>query len=134
MALAKESLAAWGFLSDMRTRDMLLVGYSSGAIFSTALLAAVAGEFLGAILIRPEHFALELELTVLDEKPVLVISGERDQRRHPRDGFLVAEQLSKAGARVTHHHLDTGHGWASDDQDLILSKAWMDQTFKVTRE
>lgn len=87
MALAKESMAAGGFVSDMGRRDILLVGYSSGAIYSIALLAAAPGEFVGAILLRPEPVALELEGFVLDKKPVLLISGEHDQRCEPRDGL-----------------------------------------------
>ena len=130
IALAKASIATGGFVSDLGKRDILLVGYSSGAIFANALLAVAQSEFVGAILLRPEPIGQDFVFPPLDRKPVLIISGEHDQRRKPRDGFEVAEQLSGAGAQVAHYSLDSGHGWASNNQDLILSKAWMAQTFK----
>ncbi len=39
MALARESLSATGFVLACGLKDMLVVGYSSGALFGTALLA-----------------------------------------------------------------------------------------------
>ena len=129
IALAKDSVAAGGFVSNIMRPTTLLVGYSSGAIFAHALLAAASREFVGAILLRPEPIGQNFVMPELDRQPVLIISGEHDQRRKPRDGFEVAEQLSRAGARVTHYHLDAGHGWAANDQDLIFSKSWLAQTF-----
>ena len=129
IALAKESVATGGFVSNIGRRDALLVGYSSGAIFAHALLAVAPSEFVGAILLRPEPIGQDFGFPELDGKPILIISGEHDQRRKPRDGFVVAEQLSRAGAQVAHYHLDAGHGWAASDQDLILSTTWMAQTY-----
>ncbi|MHC2357643.1 putative esterase [Sinorhizobium meliloti] len=39
IALARESLSATGFVLACGLKDMLVVGYSSGALFGTALLA-----------------------------------------------------------------------------------------------
>ncbi|AEH81343.1 hypothetical protein SM11_pC0270 (plasmid) [Sinorhizobium meliloti SM11] len=30
---------------------------------------------------------------------------------------------------VTHHALDSGHGWAANDDDLVLARPWMDENF-----
>jgi phospholipase/carboxylesterase len=104
---------------------MLAVGYSSGAIFATALLAVAPQLFVGAILLRPQVIAEDFVFPKLSKKPVLIISGLYDSRRQPHHALRLAEQLSAAGAHVTHHALEAGHGWAPDNSDLTLAGSWM---------
>lgn len=103
----------------------LVVGYSSGAIFAQALLAASPGGFAGAALLRPEPLAEDFAYPHLNGLPVLSLSGRRDPRRRPTDGRLSARQLRDAGAAVEHHDLDAGHGWAPDDAEARLARRWM---------
>lgn len=125
LRLAAQSLAPGGFLAGFSTEPVLLVGYSSGAIFATALLAVAPASFTGAILLRPQPIADDFTFPKLPATPVLLLSGTHDTRRHPRHGQLLVTQLSQSGATVTHHAFKTGHGWAEDQADLELSKRWL---------
>lgn len=127
--LATQSISDGGCVSACGMNDMLIVGYSSGAIFATALLSVAPALFVGAILLRPQPISEEFSFPNLSGKPVLIVSGMHDDRREPHHAFRVAEQLSVAGAKVIHHDLDAGHGWAADDRDLVLARAWMTENF-----
>ncbi|WP_395542793.1 alpha/beta hydrolase [Neotabrizicola sp. sgz301269] len=110
--------------SDLPKAPALLIGYSSGAIFAEALIASAPGRFAGAILMRPKPLAAEFLFPPLMGLPVLILAGRHDPRRRSEDAPLLTRQLSAAGARVDGHMLDCGHGWAPEDQDVILSRAW----------
>lgn len=129
IALAGESISANGFVFACGLIDMPVVGYSSGAIFGTALLALAPENFVGAILLRPQPISDDVTFPELSGKPVLIISGLHDNRREPQHAFQVAEQLIAANAMVTHHALDAGHGWGPNDDDLVLARSWMDENF-----
>ena len=51
--------------------------------------------------------------------PILIISGENDQRREPGDAELVRQQFANAGADVSALVLPTGHGLHQDEADII---------------
>lgn len=126
MALARESISANGFVLACGLKDMLVVGYSSGPLFGTALLALAPENFVGAILLRPQPISDDFTFPELSGKPVLIISGLHDNRREPQHASQVAEQLIAANAVVTHHVLDSGHGWAANDDDSCsLVRGWM---------
>jgi phospholipase/carboxylesterase len=129
IALARESISANGFVFACGLKEMLVVGYSSGAIFGTALLALAPESFVGAILLRPQPISDDFTFPELSGKLVLIISGLHDNRREPRHASQVAEQLIAANAVVTHHALDAGHGWAPNGDDLVLARSWMDENF-----
>ncbi|MDK1373485.1 MULTISPECIES: hypothetical protein [unclassified Sinorhizobium] len=129
IALARKSISADGFVVACGLKDMLVVGYSSGAIFGTALLALAPENFVGAILLRPQPISDDFTFPELSGKPVLIISGLHDNRREPQHASQVADQLIAANAVVTHHALDAGHGWAPNDDDLVLARSWMDEYF-----
>ncbi|MHA3913459.1 alpha/beta hydrolase [Halovulum sp. GXIMD14793] len=111
----------------------LLVGYSSGAVFAEALLAEAPTQFSGAILLRPEPLAADFCFPQMDNKPVLILAGQKDERRKPEHGRRLAEQFRSAGACVTYHMLDCGHGWASEDQDLCLAQSWLKRSYNGAR-
>lgn len=129
--LARERLSDGGCVSAGGMSNMLIVGFSSGAIFGTALLSVAPELFVGAILLRPQPISEGFSFPDLSGKPVLVISGMQDQRREPYHGLRVTEQLSLAGAAVTHHDLDTGHGLVADD--LAFGRSWMAKNFSLVR-
>lgn len=132
--LAKDSVAPSGFLAEIAKKKLLVVGYSSGAVFAAALLAVAPHLFIGAVLLRPQPIADDftfpnLSDTVPDGKPILIISGLQDNRRQPHHAPQLAHQLRHTGADVTHHALDAGHDWASRDRDLTLARTWMAENF-----
>ena len=108
------------------SRDRIVVaGYSSGAIFAEALLSAHPDMFLGAILMRPEALLPEFTFPRMSEKPVLILAGRHDERRRPDDAVHLARQLEAAEAKVELHVLEAGHGWASNGEDVTLSREWL---------
>jgi len=101
----------------------IAIGYSNGAIMAAALLLTRPSLLAGAILFRPlSPFAVDPP-SRLNGAPVLIIDGERDDRRSPRDGLRLAERLRDAGATVTHHVLPVGH--SITDMDLPLAWTWL---------
>lgn len=105
--------------------EVIAVGYSSGAIFAEALLSVAPDKFVGAILMRPEPLSPNFTFPEMSAKPVLIVAGEHDQRRRPDDAAILAEQLSKAGARVSLHVINAEHGWAGDNADVVLARYWL---------
>ncbi len=123
LELARESFAPDGFAGLQDEEPLALVGYSSGAVFATAQLAVAPQRIAGAILLRPQVLAEDFLFPALNGAPVLLLSGLRDPRRKPHHATMLAAQLQKAGARVTHHALDTGHEPAPED--VSLARAWI---------
>ncbi len=129
--LARKSVSRGGFLADHAAGDVLLVGFSSGAIFATALLAVSPACFAGAILLRPQPIREDFAFPDLACKPILIISGAHDVRRQPSHAARLADQLSDAHASITHRVLDVGHDIASDGSDHSLASAWLASHFGV---
>jgi len=107
--------------------EIVLAGYSSGAIFAEALIAVRPERFAAAILLRPEPLADEFTFPGMAGKPILILAGRHDERRQANDAPGLATQLRAAEARVSLHVLDTGHGWAPHDEDARLVRAWLAQ-------
>ncbi|MGL4234885.1 alpha/beta hydrolase [Tabrizicola sp.] len=126
---SRQSISADGVVG-ADAKALLVVGYSSGAGFAEALLAVRPDVFVGAILLRPEPISARFTFPALHGKPVLVLSGLRDERRRPDDPLQLVAQLSDAGAVVTHHALDAGHGWAPNKADTTLARAWLAGCFR----
>ena len=103
----------------------MLVGYSSGAIFSEALLSFEPDRFSGAFLLRPEPIATDFRFPDMGRKPILILSGQRDERRTVEAAIILKDQLANANAQVTLHNLNAGHGWADDAEDIRLSRQWL---------
>ena len=55
--------------------EVLLVGYSSGAIFAAAMLSVAPERFTGAILLRPEPLSASFAFSKMPAKPILIIAG-----------------------------------------------------------
>ncbi len=105
--------------------EVIVVGYSSGAIFAQALLSVVPDRFAGAVLMRPEPLSPNFRFSEMSAKPILIVAGEHDERRRHDDAAVLAEQLDQAGAFVSLHVIDAGHGWARHHADLALARSWL---------
>jgi phospholipase/carboxylesterase len=105
--------------------EIIVVGYSSGAIFAEALLSIVPERFAGAILMRPEPLSPSFSFPEMLAKPILIVAGQYDERRRPRDAAILAEQLSNAGALVSLNVIQADHGWAGGNADLTLARSWL---------
>lgn len=105
--------------------EVIVEGYSSGAIFAEALLSVVPERFAGAILMRPEPLSPNFSFSEMPAKPILIVAGKHDERRCHDDAAVLAEQLNKAGAFVTLHVIDAGHGWARHHADVMLARSWL---------
>ena len=121
-----EQARVW--LVNQHLSEMMLVGYSSGAIFSEALLYFEPDRFSGAILLRPEPIATDFRFPDMGCKPILILSGERDERRTAEAAITLKDQLANANAKVTLHNLSAGHGWANNGEDISLSRQWLVDT------
>jgi phospholipase/carboxylesterase len=124
-ALAREWVLNELTLRSHATEKVVIVGYSSGAVFAEALLSVMPDRFAGAILMRPEPLSADFAFPDLTGKPILILAGKHDERRRPADAPLLAAQLDAVRAEVTLHILDSGHGWAPLDEDILLSRAWL---------
>lgn len=96
----------------------IAIGFSNGAIMAAALLLTHPGRLAGTILFRPLSPFTHDVPHGLDHTPVLIIDGEKDDRRSPGDGLRLAEQLVRAGALVTHHVLPVGHSITAEDKRI----------------
>lgn len=104
--------------------EVVLVGYSSGAIFAEALLSVAPDKFSSAVLMRPQPLSSNFSFPEMRKKPILIIAGKHDDRRDPDDAAILAEQLANAEACFSLNLLDAGHGWAPDDADIALAHSW----------
>jgi phospholipase/carboxylesterase len=94
-----------------------------GAIIAAALLLTSPGLLAGAIVFRPLSPFREGMTFSLNGTPALIIDGEKDTRRFPGDGTLLAERLTRAGAAVSHHVLPVGHAIAVIDREI--ARTWL---------
>jgi phospholipase/carboxylesterase len=101
----------------------VLLGFSNGAIIAAHLLIHDPASALGAILIRPLSSAPEAILPPMPAKPILILSGETDDRRAPEDAPLLAQQFESAVASVTAHRLPTGHHIHQNEPAII--RRWL---------
>jgi phospholipase/carboxylesterase len=105
----------------------IAIGYSNGAIMAAALLLMRPGLLAGAILFRPlSPFRDDLP-TRLDCTPVMIIDGEKDNRRCPSDGARLADRLARAGAMVSHHVLPVGHSITAMDREI--AREWLHRLY-----
>ncbi|ENN89133.1 hypothetical protein RHSP_61734 [Rhizobium freirei PRF 81] len=100
-------------------RPPVLLGFSNGAIMAASLLRQMPSIASAAILLRPLSPAPDADLPSMPGLPILIISGEHDQRREPGDADLVSRQFTKAGADVSAHQLPTGHDLHPDEPKIV---------------
>jgi phospholipase/carboxylesterase len=102
-------------------REPIALGFSNGAIMAAALLLMRPGLLSAAVLLRPLSPFADNPPTRLPRTPVLIIDGDKDRRRSPGDGRVLANRLTLLGARVSHHVLPIGHALTPQDTGTILN-------------
>lgn len=97
----------------------VLLGFSNGAIMAASILRRQPELASAAILIRPLSPAPDADLASMPALPILITSGEYDQRRQTGDAELVRQQFANAGADVSAHVLPTGHDLHHHEAEII---------------
>jgi phospholipase/carboxylesterase len=111
----------------------ILLGFSNGAIMAASLLMHDPACALGAVLIRPLSPVPDAALPPIAEKPVLILSGDSDDRRQPEDATISAQQFQAAGAKVEFHISPTGHCLHQGEPGII--RRWLEaETFSLVGE
>lgn len=105
------------------TRPPILLGFSNGAIIAAALLIRDPEIAAGAILMRPLSPDPDAIIPPMPTKPVLILSGDRDDRRSPEDAVAITRQFQMAGADVTSHSSSTDHHLHDDEPTII--RQWL---------
>jgi phospholipase/carboxylesterase len=100
-------------------KEPIALGFSNGAIMAAALLLTRPGLLSAAVLLRPLSPFSHDPPTHLPGTPVLIIDGETDRRRSPGDGRVLADRLTRIGARVSHHLLPIGHAATTQDEPIV---------------
>ncbi|AWN42988.1 alpha/beta hydrolase [Methylobacterium durans] len=116
-----------GFVAEARRTYGLpapvALGFSNGANIAAATLLLHPEALAGAVLIRPMVPLSEPPETDLGAKPVLILSGAFDPIVPAENARALAATLERAGARIEHRTLPTGHGLGQ--ADLALARAWL---------
>jgi len=102
----------------------IAVGFSNGANIAAALLLLHPGSLSAALLLRPMVPLVPEPLPALDEVRVLIVAGRGDPIVSPSQSQALADLLEKAGAEVTLHWSNAGHGLTRED--LETGEGWME--------
>jgi predicted esterase len=103
----------------------IAVGFSNGANMAAALLLLHPGSLSAALLFRPMIPLVPDPLPALREVRVLIAAGTQDPIVGPEQSQALADLLERAGAEVTMHWSDSGHGLSRED--LEAGERWMMQ-------
>jgi predicted esterase len=101
------------------------VGFSNGANMAATLLLLHPGSLSAAVLFRPMVPLVPDPLPALHEVRVLIAAGTQDPIVSPEQSQALANLLERAGADVTMHWSDSGHGLSP--KDLEAGERWMMQ-------
>jgi predicted esterase len=102
----------------------IAVGFSNGSNIAAALLLLHPGSLSAALLLRPMVPLVPEPLPALDEVRVLIVAGRGDPIVSPSQSQALANLLEKAGAEVTLHWSNAGHGLTRED--LETGERWME--------
>jgi phospholipase/carboxylesterase len=97
-------------------------GFSNGASIAASMMLLHPEVLAGGLLLRPRTIIEPSPLPDLKGAPVLVISGEHDDKMPAGAGVQLARLLGRAGAAVEMAMLDAEHGLTP--QDFSLGKSW----------
>lgn len=126
LALQTKRLHAFiqaGIESGLIARPPILLGFSNGAIIAASLMIHDSDITAAAILIRPLSPDPDAIIPTMPAKPVLILSGDRDDRRSPEDAIAITRQFRAAGADVTSHSSPTDH-YLHEDEPAIIGQ-WL---------
>jgi phospholipase/carboxylesterase/glyoxalase family protein len=120
----EQASATYGFDLD----EIIAVGFSNGANMAASLLLLIPRLLSGAILFRP-MVPLEPEVEPdLSEVSVLIMAGRQDTIVPPSQPERLSQILRAAGADVSIHWSDSGHGIMPDE--VQRARQWL-KTFKA---
>ena len=97
----------------------IALGFSNGANIAAALLVLRPEALAGAALIRAMAPLAEPPAAELGGKPILILSGAMDPMVPAANAARLAATLERAGARVRHETLPTGHGLSQADVNIV---------------
>jgi predicted esterase len=100
------------------------VGFSNGANIAAALLLLHPRSLSAALLLRPMVPLVPDPLPALDDVRVLIAAGRRDPIISSQQSQALTDLLGKAGAEVTLHWSNAGHGLTRED--LETGQRWME--------
>lgn len=100
------------------------VGFSNGANIAAAMLLLHPGSLSAALLFRPMVPLVPDPPPSLRNVRVLIAAGRNDPIATPSQGQALADLLARAGADVTIHWSNGGHGLTRDD--LEAGEKWME--------
>ncbi len=95
-------------------KQLFAIGYSNGANIASALLLLRPGTLAGAALLRAMVPLVPETLPDLQGAPVLIAEGNHDPIVSLEEAHALAALLRKAGAKVTGHFEDAGHGLTAE--------------------
>jgi phospholipase/carboxylesterase len=99
----------------------IAIGFSNGANIAAALLVNHPEILSGAVLLRAMAPYKVMPKAVLNNKPVLLVSGSADTMIPKADSDRLALWLSAYGASLTHKTFPTGHGLVQQDIAAITA-------------
>ena len=99
------------------------LGFSNGANIAAAMLYLRPEALSGAVLLRAMVPLQDVAPKPLENKPVLLISGDSDPYMAVDKAVSLAKLLETAGGAVSHHMLHTGHSLTHED--LKLAQDWL---------
>jgi phospholipase/carboxylesterase len=100
------------------------VAFSNGANVGAAMLLLRSDTLNGAVLMRPVLPPCSSKPCDLAGRPVLILSGMRDEVASPAQGEQLANLLKEAGATVTFEIIAAAH--RITPQDLSVIRSWLD--------
>jgi phospholipase/carboxylesterase len=116
------------FIAEARKRYSLAapiaLGYSNGANIAAAMMLLRPEAVAGALLLRAMVPLRAVPPADLQEKAVLIVSGQLDPIIPADNSASLAAMLKSAGADVQQSVLPIGHGLSQ--ADVTVGRAWMD--------
>jgi predicted esterase len=110
--------------------QLFAVGYSNGANIASATLLLRPGTLAGAALLRAMVPLIPEQLPDLKGTPVLLAEGNYDPIVSLPEAEELAALLRNAGASVTSHFEDAGHGLTEDT--VTTARRWLEEHAKDT--
>ena len=111
---------------------MVAVGFSNGANIAAAILLLHPGALAGAVLFRAMVPLVPETMPHLRARPVLLAAGRRDPIVRPDETERLRHLLAQAGAVVTLHWEDAGHGLTP--ADIAAARAWLEESAPGRRD
>jgi phospholipase/carboxylesterase len=102
----------------------IAVGFSNGANIAATLLLLHPGSLSAALLLRAMVPLVPDSLPALGDVTVLIAAGRSDPIISPVQSQSLADLLRKAGAEVTLHWSNAGHGLTKEDVEA--GQRWME--------